>query len=263
MTTLAALGWVFSVRMGLVYVSFSRHMARRVAGLSEYIEFLFQNRVVYEDHRNKYITMLQQVTSSTPKITLRELAMQAKPAIDEMAGKLHQQACVTHALGRGKVEKWARTGSAADAVREHLSEQAKYDPSTDSNSLALCVDRLRVVVEELGKIGEFLQQGETAPAGESTDPVRAAIDHFRVPGFCGYKLAVEAWTILELVAVRLASIRRTGVPQHLADKIDAIERYTDGLDPLVRGALTVMAPFKSLDPSELLRAVAERIRKEQ
>ena len=123
--TFAIVGWVLFVLLGLVYVSFSRHMARRVEGLSEYIEFLLQNRNVYEDHRGKYISMLQEVLARSPQMTLRDLAMHSKRAVDDMASKLHQRATVANALGRGTVEKWANTDSAADVVREHLSERAK------------------------------------------------------------------------------------------------------------------------------------------
>ena len=123
--TFTLVGWILFVLLGVVYVSHSRHIGRRVEKLSEYTEFLLQNRNVYEDHRGKYIAMLRQTLAQSPQMTLRDLAMHSKRALDDMASKLHQQACLTNALGRGTVEKWATMDSAAHAVREHLAERAK------------------------------------------------------------------------------------------------------------------------------------------
>jgi hypothetical protein len=123
--TFALVGWALFAIVGVVYLSFRRHMARRVETLSEYVEFLFQNRNVYEDHRAKYIVMLQDAANKSPQGTLRDLAMHSKRSVDDMAGRLYQQSATANAFGRGLVHKWMNRDSAAEAVTEHLSERAK------------------------------------------------------------------------------------------------------------------------------------------
>ena len=125
MTIAAIVGWGLFLLMVLIYLSFSHHMSRRVEALSEYAEFLFQNRAVYNDHRAKYIDMLRKAQS--PSVALGSLALLAKHRVDAMADTLHGQAAVSNAFGRAKVDDWSNRDSAVDVIRADLSKHAAAD----------------------------------------------------------------------------------------------------------------------------------------
>lgn len=104
MTAMAYVGWFLFLVVGLIHIGFLRHSARRIEAMSEYIEFLFQNRSVYETHRDKYVSMLQHAVSQSPQGTLRMLAMHSKQAADDIAESVYKQAAVSNAFGRAQVD---------------------------------------------------------------------------------------------------------------------------------------------------------------
>jgi len=112
------IGWILFGIMVLVYISFSRHMARRVEFLSEYIEFLLQNRAVYQDHRKKYAAMLTEAASGSPGLKPTELAWRAKNVVDSWAQSLHGGIVVSNLFGRASPEVWLAHETVADAARE-------------------------------------------------------------------------------------------------------------------------------------------------
>lgn len=116
------IGWVLFILLGLYQVAFSRHMARHVEFLSEYVEFLLQNRVVYADHRAKYAAMLRALAAKSPKMPLREVASTSKRSIDNLAESMHRHAAVSNAMGRARVDDWINAESFHDGLAEKLQD---------------------------------------------------------------------------------------------------------------------------------------------
>ena len=114
---MSMIGWILFGVMVLVYISFSRHMARRVESLSEYVEFLLQNRAVYQDHRGKYADMLTEASHNSPDMKPMELSWRAKKAIDSMAGSLHGEIVLSNLFGRTSPEAWLAHETVAEAVK--------------------------------------------------------------------------------------------------------------------------------------------------
>jgi hypothetical protein len=112
---ISSLGWILFVVMGVTYLSFGRHMGRRVESLAEYVEFLLQNRAVYRDHREKYAAMLTEVLRESPSVQPLELATRAKRAIDSMAESLHKEVVLSNLFGRTSPEEWLRHDTVAEA----------------------------------------------------------------------------------------------------------------------------------------------------
>jgi hypothetical protein len=71
-----------------------------------------------------------------------------------------------------------------------------------------------------------------------------------VPGYCAYKLTLEAWTLLELIAVRVTTLRKVygeaGQREKLG-KLDAIQAATEQVEPMVRATLAELEVYSSLD----------------
>lgn len=111
------IGWVLFGLLAVLYLSFSRYMARRVEQLSEYIEFLLQNKVVYDDHRRKYAELLAGMVQRSPGISPTDLAMRSKGALDEMAKGLHSQALLSNMAGRGMPTEWLGAASVAEVAQ--------------------------------------------------------------------------------------------------------------------------------------------------
>lgn len=109
-------GWTLFGLLLLVYISFGRHMGPRVEALSEYVEFLLQNRAAYEDHRRTYAQVLQDATAASPGLGRRELAFIAKQALDGIAESMPVEVVLTNALGRGMPAQWLERASMKDVM---------------------------------------------------------------------------------------------------------------------------------------------------
>ncbi len=139
---------------------------------------------------------------------------------------------------------------------------SNFNPATDEAYLDRCVRRFREILEELGPIGQFLENasGRMSP-GSDLNPLAAALEQIRVPGFCGYKLVVEAWTLMELIAVRVIVLRKlydeVGNTEKTG-KLDEIQVVMEQVEPMLRKALAVMEIYSSLDGIEQLEATLKR-----
>ncbi len=141
-----------------------------------------------------------------------------------------------------------------------------YNPATDEPSLDRCVRRLREIAEELGPIGRFLEQsGErVAPGPDFANRFAAAAERLRIPGFCGYKLVVESWTLMELIAVRVIALRKvygeygeTGNARKMR-KPDEIQAAMQEIESALRKTLASMEVYGSLDGNEQVEAMLKR-----
>jgi hypothetical protein len=111
------IGWVLFGLLAVLHLSFLRYSTHHVEQLSEYVEFLFQNKVVYDDHRRKYAEVLADMIHRSPGISATDIARGAKRALDEVARGLHSQAFVSNVAGRGMPTEWFGAASVAEAMQ--------------------------------------------------------------------------------------------------------------------------------------------------
>lgn len=115
--SIGAVGWILFGLLVVIYISFARHMARRVESLAEYIEFLLQNRAVYEDHRQKYAGMLRETAQLSPHLTPVQLGMCSKRSIDSISGSLHKEIVLSNAVGRASIDAWLTYQTLAEGAK--------------------------------------------------------------------------------------------------------------------------------------------------
>jgi hypothetical protein len=144
----------------------------------------------------------------------------------------------------------------------HISAPVAYTPATDEGSLDRCVRRLQEILAELGPIGEFLENtGDLSPGEDLARRVADQLNRVRASGYCAYKLASEAWTLLELIAVRVIALRKvydqTGQSRKLS-KLDAIQAATEQAEPMVRETLAELEAYSSLDGGVQLQLMLKR-----
>lgn len=150
---------------------------------------------------------------------------------------------------------WNRTKSAR--------ETTTYNPATDEVSLDRCVRRLDEILEELGPVGSFLETiGDVPSSGPDLEKgLTAALERLRIPGFCGHRLVAEAWTLMELIAVRVVAMRQvyanSGNTEKLR-KLDQIQALTEAVEPGLREAVRNMEVYSSLDGKTQLEAFLKR-----
>ncbi|MBI3666007.1 MAG: hypothetical protein HY236_07250 [Acidobacteria bacterium] len=137
-----------------------------------------------------------------------------------------------------------------------------YNPATDEASLDRCVRRLLEIIQEFPPIGEFLEAAEPVETGPGWEKRLAAhLSRVRIPGFCANRLAVEAWTLTELIAVRvitLRSIYSDAGNQEKVRKLDGIEAETEAFAPLLHATMASLEPFSSLDGKSQWEAMLKR-----
>lgn len=147
------------------------------------------------------------------------------------------------------------------------STPASANPATDETSLDRCVRRLQEILDELGPIGQFLEAaGERmTPGPDLENRLAGEVERLRVPGFCAYKLTLEAWTLMELIAVRVIALRKLCAQTGRKDKpgkLDAIQAVTEQVEPMLRETLAQMEVYSSLDGKAQLEAMAKRLQKQ-
>lgn len=140
-----------------------------------------------------------------------------------------------------------------------------FNPATDEASLNRCVRRLLEICEELGPVGQFLEEtskrADLNPGLDFESRLAAAINRARIPGFCGYKLVLEAWTLMELIAVRVITLRDLHAETGNTDKIrklDWIQAAMEEVEPDLRKALAHMEIYSSLKGDDQLEARVKR-----
>jgi hypothetical protein len=128
--------------------------------------------------------------------------------------------------------------------------------------LARCVRRLKDIVEELGTIGNFLEQTPKLVAGPEFEARLAEIvERNRLPGFCGHRLLQECRGLIELIAVRVAVLRQRYEKQSSDEdlrRLQSVELFCEGLAPLLDRSEQELSVFSSLDPVDQLRAIVAR-----
>ena len=140
---------------------------------------------------------------------------------------------------------------------------SNFNPATDEASLDRCVRRLGEILEELGPLGQFLEKASERvnPGPDFESRFAAAVERVRIPGFCGYKLVVEAWTLMELIAVRVITLRKlhgeTGNTDNIR-KLDGIQTAMEEFEPTLRKALTDMEIYSSLKGNDQMEALLKR-----
>ena len=140
---------------------------------------------------------------------------------------------------------------------------SNFNPATDEASLDRCVRRFREILGELGPIGQFLEKaGESVNQGpDSVNRLAEALERVRIPGFCGYKLVVEAWTLMELIAVRVIALRKLHGETGKTDKIrklDEIQAVMDEVEPMLRKSLAQLEIYSSLKGDEQVEGMLNR-----
>lgn len=143
------------------------------------------------------------------------------------------------------------------------SSTSNFNPATDEASLDRCVRRLKEILEEVGPIGQFLEKASerVAPGPDFESRFAAAVNRVRIPGFCGYKLVVEAWTLMELIAVRVITLRDLHAETGNTDKIrklDGIQAIMEEIEPDLRKSLAHMEIYSSLKGDDQVEAIVKR-----
>ena len=99
------------------------------------------------------------------------------------------------------------------------------------------------------------------PGPDFENRLAEAMERVRIPGFCGYKLVVEAWTLMELIAVRVITLRDLHAETGNTDKIrklDEIQAVMEEVEPSLREARAHMEIYSSLDGMEQVDAMLKR-----
>ena len=140
-----------------------------------------------------------------------------------------------------------------------------YNPAADEESLDRCIQRLQDIAEESGRIGVFLEQTQPLEPGPNFDrQLESRVERNRVPGFCGHRLLLESQILVELVAVRVAVLRKVYEERNNESKLarlDKIEAFCDGLEPILSAAMDTMSVFNSLNSVDQLNAIIARGRR--
>lgn len=150
---------------------------------------------------------------------------------------------------------WNRTKSTSDVTT--------YNPATDEASLDRCIRRLNEILEEMGTVGKFLETiGEMTVSDPDSEKRLTAelLGRVRIPGFCGYKLVAEGWTLMELIAVRVVAMRKLYAHSENTEKLrklDQIQAHTEAVEPGLREALRDMEVYSSLDGKTQLGAIIQ------
>lgn len=147
---------------------------------------------------------------------------------------------------------------------------SNYNPATDEVSLDRCVRRLREILEEVDSIEQFLReaykQADFRPGPDRESRLNVAVNRWRIPGFCGYKLLVEAQALMELIIVRVKTLRdlyaETGDTEKIR-KLEGIQSAIEEGEPGFLETLADMEVYSSLNPYDQLMAIAERQRVRQ
>ena len=128
----------------------------------------------------------------------------------------------------------------------------------DINALNRGVRRLKEIVGELKDVIQFLEDTPELGGSQALDiRVHEELERVRVPGFCGYRLALEAASLIELTAARIAALRLSGA--RADPSIDAAERLIDQMEPAIRETAADLAVYASLDGRQQLEAKAKRL----
>jgi hypothetical protein len=146
--------------------------------------------------------------------------------------------------------------------QDHGLALTAWNPATDEASLDRCVRRLHEILEELGPIGAFFEKtGDVTPGSSLAERTAAEMNRLRVPGYCAYKLTLEAWTLMELIAVRVVGLRQlyaqTTQSTKLA-KLAEIQAITERVEPMLRTSLSEMEMYSSLDGHVQLEMMLKR-----
>lgn len=126
--------------------------------------------------------------------------------------------------------------------------------------------RLGEIMDEVGPLGQFLEKvcKQVAPLAsgpEFENRLATSLNRARIPGFCGYKLLVEASTLMELIAVRVITLRDLYAETGNTDKIrklDEIQVIVEESEPVLRNTLAEMEMFSSLWGDDQLKAIVKR-----
>ncbi len=149
--------------------------------------------------------------------------------------------------------------------------QAKGESMMDwSSSLEKSLDnearRLSEILDEIGLIGKILEDSAIrvdpkAPQEELLKSITIEIKRTRVPGFCAYNLAEEAFSLLKLLSARIALLERDkgkSRDANLQRKLDSLKEIINYAEPNVRETVEQMMPWSSMDGKKIAEAIAAR-----
>lgn len=150
--------------------------------------------------------------------------------------------------------------------KKPILPERSYDPATDEASLDRCVRRFNEIIDELESVGKFLENvADLRPLAGTPDfdkHMVTELNRMRVPGSCGHKLVAESSILIELIGVRVVSLRKLYADSGDAEKLrklDQIQTLTDALEPGLRESVRDMEVFSSLDGETQLEAISQRL----
>ena len=91
-------GWICCAVILALYISSSRHMANRAESLTEYIEFLLMHPDVYNDHRQKYLGLLQTINEQHKDPI--KVKFVAANSVSDIAARLYDRAMIANVVLR-------------------------------------------------------------------------------------------------------------------------------------------------------------------
>lgn len=97
-------GWIAFAIMFLLYMNSLRRLTKESESLTEYIEFLLMNRLVYQDHRQKYRELLKSIGARVTDPL--QLAMSGKRSIRDLAAEMAASIFLSNVLQRSDTSQW-------------------------------------------------------------------------------------------------------------------------------------------------------------
>lgn len=128
------------------------------------------------------------------------------------------------------------------------------------------IRRLIEVQTELGDMNtifdeQVADQKRLSSAENLEQQIMAMASKYRIPGFQAYHLAVEGYSLLNLVALGAAVLKKNSDPE-LEEKLEVTQRVLDETEPLLLTTIEHMATYRSLDTDEIIQHIEEKLAKE-
>jgi hypothetical protein len=128
--------------------------------------------------------------------------------------------------------------------------------------------RLTEILDELGQIGKILEEFTTrlnpeAEREELLKQIALYMNRMKVPGFCGYTLAQEAFLLMQLLSVRITLLSRDqekSQDAELATKLETARKTIDEAEPFLRQTIEEMEPWGEMNQERIIEAIIQRAR---
>lgn len=117
----------------------------------------------------------------------------------------------------------------------------------NNNNIENYLRRLKEVLSELETIGKLFEGSSKEDIAELAN-IAQSINKLRVPGFCGYYLAQEGLSLLNLIAVSVVNDKEK------QKELKSLEE----LEPYLQRTLENMAKFKTLNGKDIIQDIANK-----